>query len=221
MRKQWAKSIFWIQHPWPKCALHTFISRVNKHKDKDWSELIVPHIPRVESKTSSIRSVYDSYDVENKASRDYFYKSVQKWIKPDKAIRKWITIVELYPEEYGIYKSYPWPKCSFSTFLTRYKGRIWRHMSIEKCLKPKDANNYIIWKTHAEAKIIKPESYYLIEITYPKEEAKIFHKIYRNMIEELELKIFETKEPHEAKIYEQKLNETKKQYSVFLTFNPL
>lgn len=133
--------------------------------------------------------------------------------------RNQISIIERYPKEYEIYRSYNQPKCSFSQFMIRH--RLWK--SISECLKPTSWQRpwwLIVYDTHAQTiqKKYKWDNY-LIEVSYSTEEALIFRNVYKRMIDELEYEILDAT-PSQAHEIEKKLKQLNHELEIFNIYNP-
>ena len=206
--------IWYDKQPWSKPTFQTFYWRIKNM----WlsREEAIKKISYKWKKTDPQLKEYRENYTWPKVSYGRFIEMYKSCWSMERAIKKWwLSIYDRYPKEYSIYIKAPYPKCSFSQFMIRYQK--WK--PINECLK-------ITWvyyepKIHKETLRDIPESWYYIDITYPKEEAKIFHKIFNNMIEELESKFIQETEPKKAIKIQEELSNITKYYSVFLIFNPI
>lgn len=93
-------------------------------------------------------------------------------------------------------------------------------MSVREKKKTKKIQEY---KPYVPPKIVKKapdENDFLIKITLPKEEARVFRKEYQRMIEELEWELTYTSEKTEVAEMNSKLERLKNELNVFDSYNP-
>lgn len=64
-------------------------------------------------------------------------------------------------------------------------------------------------------------SRYLIEVTYKPEEAEVFHRLYRSLLEELEDRIYAMEDLSTSSEYNSDLNRLIEEYNVFKSYNPI
>lgn len=206
------KTLYREAHEWPKCTKQTFHNRVAR--GLSFEEAIKPE--KID-KNISARKYREQYTGEDKVSRSMYFDSLNLWYPKEIAVRTKLTIKERYPKEYKFWSNYKSDKkCSFSTFVWRVKV----HNDYEKAIKPLK-EQHISWPTHQQAKRVIPKSYYEIDITLKPEEAKIFHSIYRGIIDKIEEEIYTTEDTSTVKKLDEKLAKIKQEYQTFLTFNPL
>ena len=209
--KKWAKTLFWEAYEWPKCPLQTFHNRTAR-----WMSFEEAIKPEKYSTWNWSRKYREEYKWANRVPRHSFFRAIQLWYPKEVAICRKLTIMEMYPEEYEYYINYKWDKVSFSTFHSRMR----RLKDKEQAIKPFKPQ-HIKWPSHDQAKRIIPKSYYEIDITLKPEEAKIFHNIYRGIIDKIERQINEEENYSTIVQLESNLEQIKWEYQTFLTFNPL
>lgn len=93
-------------------------------------------------------------------------------------------------------------------------------MSVREKKKTKKVQEY---KPYVPPKIVKKvpdENDFLIKITLPKEEARVFRKEYQRMIEELEWELTYTSEKTEVAEMNNKIVQLQKELMCFNLFNP-
>lgn len=141
-------------------------------------------------------------------------------------VRKRSLYLHRVMSRYNQYRSrrfaQPEPKARIGTFYRRIR----EGKSLEEAIKYKAPN----WNFKPFRPIIsnptrmQPEenrSRFLIEVTMKPEEAEVFHRYYRRLIEEEENKIHEVEDLSNRKTYEADLNKLIEEYEVFKSYNPI
>lgn len=174
---------------------------------------------------------------EPKAVYHNFYNRIRRWYTVEEAKQPWFIHYKHWPtrEKWPLrmyWEAYEWEKCAYWCFRDRVNKRlIPKEEAIKVFLPKKEISKSLIderarrqWnpqKTHAQAKAERHhEDYYEIAITMNPEEASIYHRIYQEMIAEINEKILLEEDLSKLKELEQKLSKTKQEYQVFLSFNP-
>lgn len=210
--KIWEKTLYREAYQWPKCPKQTFHNRISR--GLSYEEAIKPE--KID-KNISARKYREEYTGEDKVSRSMYFAALKLWYSKEKAVTAKLTIKERYPKEYRYWSNYKSDKkCSFSTFVWRLK----MYDDYEKAIKPMK-EQHISWPTHEQAKKVIPKSYYEIDITLKPEEAKVFHSIYRGIIDKFEEEMYTTEDTSTIQKLEANLQQIKWEYQTFLTFNPL
>jgi len=204
------KTLYREAYEWEKCPLQTFHNRISR-----WMKFEEAITPIILKHWDWIRKYREDYQWP-KVPRHSYLRAVQLWYPKEIAIHKKLTIIGMYPDEYKYWMKYEDEKCSFSTFISRIKR--WQDKKTAIKLSKKW---HISWPSHDQAKRIIPKSYYEIWVTYKPEEAKIFHSIYRGIIDKIEEEIYTTEDTSTVKKLDEKLAKIKQEYQTFLTFNPL
>lgn len=211
MRQKHERTIFYEQYKWPKCTFWTFVSRCIKF----WTpreEAIKPR--RTEKNSEQLKKYRKFYPSKNKAPLWWFLRSVWRWIPKERAII-WVKHKDVYEEEYKKWNNYKWEKCSFNTYLIRK----WS-LPFEQAIRKREQKPYEIVQ-HKEKKRVRTESDYYIEVTYHPDEATVFHKRFKEIISDLENKIYSEEDYTKLKELEKKLEKIKDIYKVFISYNPI
>lgn len=178
-----------------------------------------------------MRIWYESHPKsERKVPFATFMQRVYKWVPKERAISvEQLTRnreAKTRHKEREWYNSYKGEKCDYRLFLWRLNfSDDW-----EWCIDPNKRKwGYVDHWNHKQGKLTKelhssfkkviPDSYYVIEITYSPEEAKVFKKVYLGMIEELQTEYEQEEIPAKALQIQEKLDKITKEYEVFLNFN--
>lgn len=208
---------FYHKQPYPKACYATYIRRV--YKWESFEQAIVRKREIKNVKESPTKKYFDNYEGE-KATYWIYMKGIQCWLPKEQAIKKGLTVIDYYPKEREIYKAYKSEhKRGFSSFVLRLS----RWMTVDEAIRPKkyvETTNPVS-NPHKDNKRIYKESDYLIEITLKEEEALIYHRSYRSMINELEEKIYQEENYAIVEKLVKELDFINRQYKVFLSFNPI
>ena len=146
---------------------------------------------RTENNSEQLKKYRKFYPSKNKAPLWWFLRSVWRWIPKERAII-WVKHKDVYEEEYKKWDNYKWEKCSFNTYLKSNKT--------EADIQRLQALNYL--ENHPD-------------------EAAVFHKRFKEIISELEEKIYSEEDYTKLKELEKKLEKIKDIYKVFLSYNPI
>jgi len=204
--------------PEPKVSYSSFYQRVRKWLSREEAiQNITMYVPK---RKQELRDYWNNYEWEKVWYTRFLEVYTWCWNK-ERAIRKnWITIYERYPKEYSIYQTYKEPKASFSLFVDRLKK--WK--SIEQALIPTRWARgwwwHIQYESHADAKekLHKDDNYY-IEVSYSKEEAEVFRKVYKKMIDDLEYERLDAT-PQRSHEIEKEIKKLELQLEIFNIYNP-
>ena len=119
------------------------------------------------------------------------------------------------------YQSYEWEKVNYRYFKERIKLWIPAEEAIKKYNKDLIVR-YKPKKIKETVELIHDDSYYYIEITYPKEEAEVFRSMYIEKISDIEEIVANTYlEPVELEKFRKESEQLKKELEVFNKWNPL
>ena len=155
-----------------------------------------------------------------------FEKAILPWFLSDNWDRlreKWKKYRENSPY-YDFYNSYNWIKVSYRNFLTKIRSWFTPDVAIIKNSRrniPKRDRNRLrnIRRGSNRYKKIN-NSYFFIEVTYDKETAKIFRKIYVDMIRICDLKLLDMEDQKEATKILKDREFFEEQLKVFNKWNP-
>ncbi len=180
------------------------------------------------------KEFYDSYTWEKASYVTYIWRIKRRNLPPEEAIRpenlpmngdkikeKWRKIRERDPV-WIFYDRYLWDKPSYRYY--REKVNAWMPLH-EAIRKEKKRAEYLKQNKNKKKKIIQTvrlltdDSNFFIEITLPKEEAKIFRKIYEEKISENEDKMLYC-ECDELISLMKENEQLKKELKVFNKWNP-
>lgn len=183
---------FYNSFKWEKVSWPTFYYRVRLDEEETWEEKI-------------------------KAKLKYQYHRRERTPKG-----KWATEMIRYSQQ-------PEPKASKTLFRNRLNGGYPKEEAIligDEWLKAKREKKIYypqVQKTYIpKPKVVKPvdERDFKIEITLPKEEARVFRKEYMKMIEQLEWELTYTEEKTEVAWLNDKLTQLQKELMIFNCYNP-
>lgn len=167
---------------------------------------------------------------EPKAEYHNFYNRISTWrYTVAEAAQPWIITRDRRSEKRIFYDEYEGEKVWWSMFDKRvtylgmtFEEAIKKNKKMKSTLLPKYSFNTTKVKTHAQVlKERENKSYKLIEVTMKVEEAKVYHSVYRKLIEELEQEINQLEDTVRLKELETKLKNLQQEYQVFLSFNPI
>ena len=180
------------------------------------------------------KEFYDSYTWEKASYVTYIGRikrsnlpveeAILPWRLPitwEKNKEKWRKIREKDPVRL-FYDRYLWDKPSYRYYKEKVNAWMPMHEAIKKDRKRAD---YLRENKNKKKKIIHTvklldDSYFLIEITLPKEEAKVFRKIYEEKIQENEDKMLYSECDELIKLIKEN-DQLRKELKVFNKWNPL
>lgn len=127
------------------------------------------------------------------------------------------------------YNEQPEPKASKSLFRNRLNGGYQKEdailmgepwMAVRAKKKPRISQPPKVYVPQKVVQKAPDENNFLIKVTLPTEEARVFRKEYQKMIEELEWELTYTSEKTEVKEMNDKLERLQKELAVFDSYNP-
>lgn len=183
---------FYDKYEWEKVYFTTFYTRVRLNPEWNMEELIKPKIRTGARKTSGIFT----------------------WAYADEMAR-WFNQKEPKASKQVFYGRIKIGYTKEQAILTWDK---WQKILDKKLIKKKTWYKCYTWSKQEEER--KEESYTGIDITYSKDEAKVFRKEYQRIIDDLERELTMIEEKTMVKETNEKLELVRAEMAQFNLFNP-
>lgn len=183
---------FFNSYEWEKVTWPTFYQRVRNGWDEPWEEKIKKKAPRPYTRR-------DNTPKGKRANEMIRYNQ-----QPEPRAAKTLYRNRLnwgYPKEKAVLTGEEWKKAK--------QERAIAHPLVSKPYVPKPIDRRPV-----------DERNFLIEITYPKEVARVFRREYARMMEEIERELTYTEEKTQIVELNNKLTQLEKEKNIFNSYNP-
>lgn len=195
-------------------------------------------LKRKDTQKQKAYEYYNSYKWD-KVAWPTFYQRVRLWWDESREERIKVKIKRQYNKKIAVpkwkwakemiwYNEHPEPKASKCLFRNRLNCGYWKEEAILiwdewlKIKREKKKHCPQVQKTYTpKPKVVKPvdERDFKIEITLPKEEARVFREEYMRMVEQLEWELSYTEEKTEVVGLNKKIAQLQKELMIFNCYN--